>query len=374
MKKVLFVANVAKDHILKFHKPSIKALKEAGWVVDVACSGEETVPYCDNQFRTKWRRSPFTVKTFTGIPQLRKIIKAGDYDIIYCHTTIGGLVARLASIGTKKKGARVVYCAHGFHFYSGAPKWNWLVYFTIEKFLSLFTDAIITVNREDYERSQRLFRRCKAYYINGIGVDESRLSVADKAKVRAEYREELGIPMDAKVLIYLAEISPNKNQRYLVRVMKKVAEKNSNVYLVLAGFDFSNGGVMGYAKAEGVGDKLRVLGWREDVGELYAAADICTASSLREGLGMNVVEAMYCGLPVVATDNRGHRQIITDGVNGLLVATDDEQQFADAILKLVDDEALGESFVQKNLANIDEYGSEKATQAIVAILEEQLRG
>ena len=104
--KILFVANVAKEHILKFHIPSIQKFKSEGWIVDVACSGEEEIPYCDNHYRMSWKRSPYSIKTLLGIRTLREIIDANKYDVIYCHTPVGGFVGRIASVNARKGGAK----------------------------------------------------------------------------------------------------------------------------------------------------------------------------------------------------------------------------------------------------------------------------
>ena len=114
--KILFVANVAKEHIIKFHLPTIKVFKQNGWIVDVACSGKEVIPFCDFQYHTSWRRSPFTFATFKGISQLKRIINQGKYDVVYCHTPLGGLVSRIAAQKARKTGTKVIYCAHGLHF------------------------------------------------------------------------------------------------------------------------------------------------------------------------------------------------------------------------------------------------------------------
>ena len=155
MKKILFVANVAKEHILKFHIPTIQCFKNHGWQVDVACSGEDDVPYCDTQFHTCWKRSPFTLQTFRGIRELKGILASTHYDIIYCHTPVGGLVARMAAKAARKSGSKVLYFAHGLHFFKGAPLKNWLIYYPAELLCSYFTDVLITMNIEDYNLAKR---------------------------------------------------------------------------------------------------------------------------------------------------------------------------------------------------------------------------
>ena len=336
MRKILFVANVTKEHILKFHIPTIKKFKDEGWIVEVASSGEEEVPYCDKKYNMPWKRSPFSLKTFMGIKALQKVINDGDYDIIYCHTPVGGLVARIASLRVKRKlGTRVVYFAHGLHFYKGAPVFNWIIYYPIEKLLAKFTDAIITINEEDYINSKNLLNVSETYLIDGIGVNISEYNFPLKENVRKQLRDELNIQNNACVLIYLAELIKNKNQKMLLDVLKIVWNEFPNTYLILAGFDHNNGKYQEYAKKIGVFENVRFLGWRSDKAELYASADICTASSIREGFGINIIESLASGLQVVATNNRGHSTIIKNGVNGYLVDINDSTAMANKICKII---------------------------------------
>lgn len=367
--RLLLVANVAKEHVIKFHIPTIKMLKEFGWKVDVACSGEDLIPYCDNQYQLSYRRSPFTIKTFKGIRELKKIIDEGNYDIVYCHTPVGGLAGRVASINARKKGTSVVYFAHGYHFYKGAPKRNWMLYYPVEKILSKYTDAIITINQEDYFLTKEKYLNCQAYLVDGIGVDLERFKVEDKGTVRKQYRKQLEIPQDATVLIYLAELLENKNQTFLMDALKEILEERSNIYLVLAGFDHSNGAFLEYAKNLKVLDNVRFLGWREDVGNLYAMSDICTASSIREGFGLNLVEAMACKIPVIATRNRGHETIIKNGVNGYLVELDDVKDLKEKVLSLIDDKVLYDRFSNNGYKEVGKYSSDTILNNLKRILD-----
>lgn len=372
-KKLLLVANVAKEHVLKFHVPTIKALKEDGWIVDVACSGDDKIPYCNNQYHMSYKRSPFNLDMIKGIKELKKIIDEGQYDIVYCHTPVGGMAARFASISARKNGTKVIYFAHGYHFFKGAPIQNWFIFYPMEKLMSMMTDSIILINNEDYEITKKKFKNCKAYKIDGIGVDISRFKVEDRKRIRKEYRRQMGIPQDAIVLIYLAELITNKNQTFLMDVLKKILDIEKNVYLVLVGFDHSDGEFEKYADKIGVKEHVKFLGWREDVGNLYAMSDICTASSVREGFGLNLVEAMACGIPVIASNNRGHETIIRNGENGLLVNQGDINGFANGINLLIHDNNLRNEFIKVGNEEKLKYSSETAVKNIKFILNENLK-
>lgn len=355
MSKILFVANVAKEHILKFHIPTIKRLVAQGWTVDIACGGADVVPFCNNQFRLPIDRSPFKTHLFRGICQLKEIIETGDYDIVYCHTSVGSVVAKLASIRARKRGTKVVHFAHGTYFYKDAPLHNWILYYPLFKLLSYLTDATITITEEDYCFTSSHFGHGRTYYVEGIGVDPNRFTIENKDAERARYRSIFQIPQDAFVLIYLAELSPNKNQQWLINVLAQVMKQRENVYLVLPGKDYTNGSLERMAKDQGVQEHVRFMGWRSDVPYLLNMSDICTASSIREGLGLNLIEAMICGLPVIASSNSGHRAVIKDGENGFLVPLNNDSLFVQRIIELIDDQSLRTRIVQSALTDIDKY-------------------
>ena len=361
MNKILFVANVAKEHILKFHIPSIKKFKDEGWTVDVACAGDEAIPFCDHQYHTSWKRNPFSLATIKGIKELREIINKNGYDIIYCHTPVGGAVARMASVSARKKGTRVVYFSHGFHFYKGAPLVNWVVYYPMEKLFARYTDVIITINQEDYSNAKKKLKCKEVYLLDGMGVDICSFRNVDKKTERSRLRKELNIPDDAWVMIYLAELIPNKNQKMLLEALKEVLVEYPFTYLVLAGIDHNNGKTQKYARDIGVEKNVRFLGWRSDKEALYALADICTASSIREGFGLNLVEALASGIPVVATRNRGHETIISNGRNGFLVEVGQSKTMAELIIHTLKEQPIKES----SFKELEKYSEEIICERII---------
>lgn len=367
-KKLLLVANVVREHVLKFHVPTIRYLKRQGWTVDVAASGDEEVPFCDRQIHGEWKRSPFTPDTFRGIRQLRRVIDEGGYDIIYCHTPVGALVARMAACKARRRGAKVVYFAHGFHFFTGAPLINWLLFYPIERLLARRTDLLITLNDEDYARAKQMFSKSLAVEkVPGVGVDFARLEVEDRAASRSALRAQWGIAQDALTLIYVAELIANKNQGMLFEALQEIHKERPDAKLVLVGPDHAKGKVQRLAQRMGLADSVVFTGWRSDIGACLCAADICVASSMREGLALNIVEAMYCGLPVVATDNRGHVPLIRDGENGFLVHVGDSKTMARRVLELSRDSALRARFAQQDLSR---FASEAVSRRIYEILQQ----
>lgn len=364
MKKILFVANVAKEHINKFHIPSIRCFQQHGWEVVVACAMDAEVPLCDNSINGEWTRSPFTPKTIKGIFQLKKHLDSHHYDVIYCHTPVGGLVARLAAGKARKQGTKVIYFAHGLHFFNGAPIVNWSLFYPIEKILARRTDAIFLINNEDYERVRNSFKIKNVKLLPGIGVNFERLKCETPEVVRSEYRKQLGIKSDDIVMIYVAELLPNKNQGMLLDTLKLIKSEKNNVKLLLVGPDHWDGTVEKTAKKRGLQNDVICTGWRDDIGALLITADFCVASSIREGFGLNLIEAMYCGLPVVAKRNRGHVFVIENGVNGFLVDTPEEMK--NRVLEILKNAEL-----RHKLSNVDvsKYDSINVAEDIVHMVE-----
>ncbi len=354
MKKILFVATIT-EHFYYFHLPYLNYFHKSGWEVHVASRGDRKLPDCDFQHNIPFERSPFSTGNIQAYKQLRKIIDDNDFDIIHCHTPMGGMLARLAASKKRKKGTKVIYTAHGFHFYKGAPLLNWLIYYPIELFMSYKTDCLITINKEDYETAQRSFKKPQIKLVDGVGYNSDlffRVSDEEKQKLR----QINGYSSEDKLLIYVAELNANKNQRMLVEMMSKL--KNKNARLLLAGSDNFNGEYQALAESLGVDNKIEFLGHREDVEKLLKMSDICVASSLREGLPVNIMEAMAVGLPVVAGDNRGHRALINNEVDGYLVEPGNSDEAAARVDELLDNQSVYDALSHNASDNIKRFSKE----------------
>ncbi len=366
-KRILLVANVAKEHVLKFHLPTMRRLAQRGWIVDVACHADEPVPDCHRLYPMPWKRNPFAPGSLQGIRKLKKIIDEGDYAVVYCHTPMGGLAGRLAGGKARKRGTRVIYCAHGFHFYNGAPVLNWLVIYPIEKMLARKTDVIFTMNREDYGTAKSRFtKKVVVESIPGMGADCSRIAVADRKASRQKIREEFGISDQTQLMIYVAEQTQNKNQKMLIDALSVLLKEGRDVCLLLPGPDHVDGAHERYARQKGVADRCFFLGWRDDIGDLLAASDVYTASSCREGFTINLLEAQVAKLPVVATDNRAHRMIIEDGKNGFLVPLGDADAMADRIGTILDTSPFDLDRIAKEA---ERYDSRRVAEELSDLIE-----
>lgn len=351
-KKILFCATID-IHFFAFHLPYMKWFKAQGWEVHVAASGNLSLPWCDKKFDIPFSRSPFRKSNFKAYRMLKELIDTNGYDIIHCHTPMGGVLARLAARGARKGGTKVIYTAHGFHFYKGAPLLNWLLYYPAERFLAPLADCIITVNGEDYAFAKKHIRAGRIEYVHGVGVDLSRFA-PPAPEVRADLRKEYGILESDFVLIYVAEYNWGKDHAALLEAMK-ILGSEVPARLLLAGHGVLFDEMKSKAEELGIGGKLSFLGQRKDIPRLLAASDAYVCTSLREGLPVSVMEAMACSLPVISTDIRGSRDLITDGINGILIKPGDSAALAEAIKNLYRDEDRRSAFSRAQVEKLLPY-------------------
>ena len=369
MKKVLFVATITK-HINTFHIPYLKWFKEQGYEVHVASKGNEPIEYCDKHFDVPFERFPLKTQNIKAYRQLKNIINENKYEIIHGHTPVGGVLTRLAARKARKKyNTKVIYTAHGFHFYKGAPLLNWIIYYPIEKYLAKYTDCIITINREDYELAKKKFRKAKdVKYVYGVGIQTRRFDIDISEIDKENLRQELKLKSNDIILTYVAELNDNKNQIFLIQSLKELIKENNKYKLLLVGEGANKEKYIEEMKKEKLGANLRILGKRTDVAKILSITDIYVASSIREGLGMNIIEAMYMNVPVIATNNRGHREIIKDGENGFLVNSNKELNVR--IKELSKECIVREKIILKGKEDCKKYFLENTLKQMKEIYEE----
>lgn len=328
VKKVLFTSHTANFH--KFNRPFMRMLKDQGYTVHYASAGEEKVYDTDRHFDVPFERSPFKLGNIKAYFQLKKIIDREKYDMIHTHTPMGSVVTRLAARDARKNGTRVIYTAHGFHFFKGAPIANWLIYYPIEKFMARHTDTLITINDEDFERATAKFKT-DVQYVPGVGVDPKRFEPRLTKKQRNDLRASLGIKADDFVMIYPAELNKNKNQVMLINTMELIVKEYPSTRLLLAGKDSLNGLHAKIIEQKGLSDNVILLGYRSDIPQLLMASDLSVSSSYREGLPVHIMEAMMAGLPVVTTPCRGARSLVREQ-SDMIVNFNDHGSMADAVI------------------------------------------
>jgi len=354
--KVLFVATV-ESHLLNFHIPYMKLLQEKGYEVHVATKLGNRQQEFDEigviKHNVDFSRSPYSPKVFKSLQQMEKLLKEIRFSLVHVHTPVAAFVTRLACQRTNTH--PVLYTAHGFHFYKGAPLKNWLLYYNMEKLAAHWTDGLITINEEDYKAAQKfkLRKNGKVFFVPGVGVDivslEQRIASID----RSEKRKELGLSADAAVIITVGELNANKNHIQVLEALSKLNKTNFHYLIVGNGEDEQK-----LQKAVNellLRDKVSFLGFRRDVPELLTASDVFILTSRREGLPKAVMEAMAVGLPIIATDVRGNRDLVKSGENGYLVPLGNAEQTAIAIERLIDSEDLRRSMGGKSKELVKQY-------------------
>ena len=360
MPRVLYVATVVKTHIMEFHIPYLKMLKEMGWETAVAARNDFddpadcVIPYCDHYFDIPFERNPFKPGNIKAYKELKKVIDEGNYDIIHCHTPVGAMLTRLAAQDARKKGSKVFYTAHGFHFYKGAPLINWLAYYPVEKYLARKTDVLITINKEDYNRAKKSFKAGKIIYVPGVGIDINKFS--KRIGNREEKRAEFGFKHDDFVLLSVGELITRKNHAVVLDALGalKKAGKLDNIQYVICGRGVLDAELKDKAASLGISNHVHFLGYRNDVSEICNAADIFVFMSLQEGLPVALMEAMACGLPAICSNIRGNTDLIENGKNGEIVENT-AISVADAIENLQNEDALRNRYAQAAVTTIKHF-------------------
>lgn len=337
--KILLVATV-QSHICQFHKPLAEVLHKMGCEVHVAAHDNLVLKnglkldFVDEVFDLPFSRSPKNKSNITAYKQLKKILDEGNYDVVHCNTPMGGFLTRLAARDARKKGTKVVYTVHGFHFYEGAPIKNWLVYYPIETWLSRLTDVLITITHEDYRLAKMRFH-CNVEHIHGVGVDEHRyFQVSEEDKLAL--RNKMGYSPTQKLILCIGELNTNKNQLIAILAMHKIVEKFPDALLILAGNGPREKFLKKLIRKEGLERNVQMIGYVTNLQDYQHVIDVQVSCSLREGLPLNVVECMLSGNPVVASVNRGHKELIHDGENGYIVLSNDSDAMADRVLLLLE--------------------------------------
>lgn len=374
-RKVLLVATVVKIHVNVFHIPCLKMFQEQGWETWV-CSRNDydtpkecVIPHCDHYIDIPFERNPLKPGNIKAYRMLRQIIEKEQFDLIYCHTPVGAMLARLAGISARKKGTKVIYMAHGFHFYSGAPILNWVLYYPVEKFLSRFTDGLITINKEDYRRAQR-FHAGKTVLIPGVGIDLDKFQKQEPT--RQKIRDKFGIPEDKIILMSVGELTKRKN--HIVVIEALACLKEYDILYVICGDGPLKAQLRAKAEELGVRDRLKLLGFRKDIAELHRAADIFVFPSLQEGLPVAVMEAMASGLPLVASKIRGNEDLISNNQGGYLIKPRDSEQIAKAIERMILNPKKREKMEKHNFEIIKNYGQKTVLQKMNEFFDEIVGG
>ena len=374
-KKILLVATVVKIHVNVFHTPCLKMFQELGWETWV-CAGNDydnpddcVIPGCDHYLNIPFERNPLKPGNIKAYQMLRKIIRREHFELVYCHTPVGAMLARLAARSSRRNGTKVVYMAHGFHFFNGAPLLNWMIYYPVERFLSRFTDGLITINQEDYRRALK-FHAGKVILIPGVGINLEKFQ--KKEPTRQDVRERLGISEERIVLMSVGELTKRKNHMVVIEAIAQL--KTYDIVYIICGDGSMRTRLRKRAAELGIRDRLKLAGFRKDIAELHKAADIFVFPSLQEGLPVALMEAMASGLPIVASRIRGNEDLIQNNLGGYLVSARDPEQYAHVIEKAIRNSEKREQMKKRNLEIIENYEQEKVLHDMIKFFDEVVGG
>lgn len=376
MKKALITAHVAYA-IELFNIPNIKLLQSLGYEVTVACNFKDRSSLSEEKVKgltekldamgveyhhVDFQRNPLKLANIKSFFALKKLLRKKKIDLIHCHTPVGGIITRLAAAPFRKKGTKVIYTAHGFHFFEGAPKKNWLIYYTAEKLCSYLTDVLITINKEDLATAKEKLATKSVFYIPGIGIDTENLGSVTIDKI--EKKKELSLPEDSKVVLCVGELSERKNQQTVIKALSLL--KTKNTHLLLAGIGEKRQELEILSQSLGVADRVHFLSFRTDIAELCHLADVFAFPSLQEGLPVALMEAMACSKAVVCSKIRGNVDLIDEGLGGYLLSPYDCEGFSERIDTLLCDE--------ETLISMGKYNKDIAKQYDISIVTKLMKG
>lgn len=356
---------------IQFMVPHMRYLSENGFEVELACSVvgnrledlQKAVGDIVKIHTVRLVRSPYSPKNLSGYSDLKKLLEENRYDVIWTNEPVMGVMTRLAARKARKNGTKVVYMAHGFHFYKGAPLPNWLLYCPIEMIMSKFMDVLVTINWEDYHWAQKWLQIPHLVHIDGIGVDFSRLSGPD---CRESTRKSLGISASQSMILSVGELQTRKNHEVIIRAIAKL--NDPSIQYVICGRGKLLDKLTKLAESLGIQKQVSFLGYRNDVPEIMRAADIYAHPSKREGLGLASLEAMACGLPLVTSNVQGIPDYVVNGVTGFMCAPTDVDSFVKHIHILISKPDLLKNISNTNVIQAEKYAIAKIQETVLELI------
>lgn len=299
-------------------------------------------------------RNPLNRNNIKSFRKLKRILLENKFDLIHCHTPIAAMFTRVAAKKLRLIGTKVIYTAHGFHFYKGAPLVNWLVYYTVEKCLARFTDTLITINKEDYERAKHKLKLKKIEYIPGVGIDLDSFNMVTID--RALKHNELGLPINAFVVLSVGELNKNKNHEVIIRAIEKIS--NPNIHYIICGQGKLEKYLKNLCNDLGIERQVHLLGFRKDILEIFKISDIFAFPSMREGLSVALMESMANGLPVLCSNIRGNVDLIEEGKGGYLIESKNINDYSLKIIELYSKPEIIKLFGTFNKARISKFSKD----------------
>ena len=368
--KILFISNIVTGKLGNFSIPNIIAAQNLEYEfhfaanfskVDKNIIREEEQKYSIKLHQIDFERNPFDKKNYKAYKQLLSLMKDNEYEVVHCNTPIGGILGRICAKQAKVR--KVIYTAHGFHFYKGSPVINNIVYKNVERFLAKITDTIITMNKEDYEQAKQFKLRNKGnvYYVPGVGIDTE--SYVSKEYEKNNLRELLNLKQDNIVLISMGDLIKRKNYEASIRAIAKCG--NKNIHFLICGKGPILDNLKNLSKELGIENQIHFLGYRRDIKDLLNISDIFLFTTYQEGLPRSMMEAMATGLPCIASRIRGNVDLLEEFNGGYLVNPDDIECIAIHINELANNEDL-----RKKLG---EYNKQRIKQFDINVIKDEIK-
>ena len=369
--KILYVTTVGGT--MSFFVEHFRMLTNEGHTVEVACNLSSPVKNEILEMGIKshdicFSRNPFSADNLNAYKDLKKLVIDGEYDIVHCHTPNAAAITRLACNNLRKKGLRVIYTAHGFHFYKGAPLKNWMIFYPVEWICAHLTDTLITINKEDYALAKKHMQAKSIEYIPGVGVDLKKFCTTNK--MDENKRLSIGVPENAKMILSVGELNENKNHQIVIKALSQIS--NDDIHYVIAGEGPQKDDLLSLAGKLGISSRIHLLGFRDDVAELYSIADMYALPSIREGLNVSIMEAMSEELPCIVSRIRGNMDLIDDNGGALYNPLDcaEVRKSIEKILSMNSNER--EQFGKYNKNKIFGFGSEVVIDKLNKIYEKYI--
>lgn len=382
MKKKALIVTTISGFVPQFAMNDVRILQSEGYEVHYASNFRNPIYSFDKKMLKEQGiilhqvdifKSPIKLRRhLSAIKQLVNIIDTEKINLVHCHNPMGGVDGRYAAHYSKMKPV-TIYTAHGFHFYKGAPTINWLLYYTMERWMAHKTDILVTINKEDYKRSKKfhLKKNGLVRQIHGVGVDMKRFKASNDISKTGSIRDSIGVPRDAFHIVTAAEINDNKNQLVVIKAIAQC--EYDDIYYSLCGKGPEEKKLRKLIDELGLQDRVRLLGYRTDMDEILRSADCFAFPSIREGLGVAAIEALSSSVPLIVADNRGTREYAVSEENAYICDSSDVDEFKRAIVELHDDAEKRKLMAERCRDSVRKFSKDNNNTLMTSIYHEAMR-
>lgn len=357
--------------MLQFLIPHVNYLRQNGYEVEVACSDVEGhIKELEDIFKEEvpftvvnLKRNPFSLLNIEGFKQLKSIIYKGHFDIVWTNEPVMGVMTRLATLSTPKKNRpKIIYIAHGFHFFKGAPMRNWFFFYPIEKLLSYFTNEIVTINHEDFLFASRKLNSKKVVYFPGIGINTKKFYKKIDDKTLHNKKKELGLKDDDIVLLSVGELEKRKNHATTIEALSKI--NHEKIKLFICGVGTQHDVLKEQIDNLRLQNTVYLLGYRYDINELFHISDAFVFATFQEGLSVALMEAMSVGVPCIVSQIRGNVDLIEHD-KGIFVNPKEVSSMVEALTKFLRNKNILDEAVKYNKNKVGEYDIERVMNLLL---------